>query len=153
MGKYPRTRANRQRIAPFDEKRPIGVIEVGATPVDEPCEYAKKFTQFATLVLDTIANTRQLVYVNRAKILLTDQYFRIRRTLPIYHQDTTTYDGHPCLYQAFVSAYEELETRELDIAPPAIDVPTTPRARSRRKPVPEPDLMDAATINKLILGE
>lgn len=152
MGKYPRTRANRRLLVPEPQGPTPITLEIPR--VDEPCEYAKKFTKFTDLVIATLEHTTQSLHVNRAKILVTDQYFRTRRTLPIYHQDTTTFNNHPCIYQAFVDAYQQLERKELEVAPPAFEIPPPPRPRSRKKPPPPPpDLMDPDTIAKLILGE
>lgn len=151
MGKYPRTRANRLRVLP--ESQGVKAIVLDIPQVDTPCEFAQKFTQLADMVLATLEGTNQLVHVNRAKILITDQYFRVRRTLPIYHQDTTNYNNHPCIYQAFVAAYERLEKKELEVAPPAFEVKYPIRPRSRKKVVPPPDLMNHDTIYHLIMDE
>ena len=153
MGKYPRLTARRNRI--LSEGNPEGVkgIVLTVPQVDIPCEFAEKITHLADMVLATLENTNQLVHVNRAKILITDQYFRVRRTLPIYHQDTTNYNNHPCIYQAFVAAYERLERKELEVAPPAFELKYPIRPRSRKKVVPPPDLLNPDTIRQLILDE
>lgn len=153
MGKHPRLRAHRLQIMPSDVLPSVAgdVIAVSPNPTDEPCEYAKAFTAFADAILATIATANRLVYINRAKLLLTDQYFRVRRTLPIQHQDTTTYDGHPCIYQAFVAAYERIERREVEVAPPSFET-TTVRGRARRKIESEKGYTDPEMIAKMILN-
>ncbi len=151
MEKYPRTRANRLRVLP--ETGGVKAIALSVPQVDIPCEHAEKFTQLADLVLATLEETNQLVHVNRAKILITDQYFRIRRTLPIYHQDTTNYNNHPCIYQAFVAAYERLERKELEVAPPAFEIKYPIKPRSRKKVVTLPNLLTPDTIHRLIMDE
>ena len=150
MGKYPRTRANRLLILPQPEAVPPIVLSM--PQVDTPCEYAEKFTEFADVVLETLKTTTQSLHVNRAKILVTDQYFRIRRTLPIYHQDTTNYNNHPCIYQAWVAAYEKLILKELEVAPPAFEIPPKPAPQSRKKPPPPPpNMLDPELIHRLIM--
>lgn len=153
MDKYPRLKARRARVLADGGVGKSSSIVLNAPKVDTPCEYAEKFTKLADNVLIVLEGTNQLVHVNRAKILITDQYFRIRRTLPIYHQDTTNYNNHPCIYQAFVAAYERLEKKELEVAPPAFEIKYPVRPRSRKKVVPPPDLEDPDTIYHLILNE
>ncbi len=119
----------------------------------EPCSYATTFKAFAENVLAAVKDAKQSVHVNRAKVLLTDQYFRLRRTLPIEHQDCTNASGHPCVYGVFVSAYEALERKELEIVPIAFELPIAARPPSPKVPEKPPDPMNAEIVYRLILGD
>lgn len=121
---------------------------------DQLCEYAVRFKTFTDTLREEMTEATHSVHVNRAKVLLCDQYFRLKRIVPAPHQDTRTYNGHPCIYAVFSEAYDGLDQAALRVVPPAFELPPRPPARKRVKAAePPPDLLDEAMIHRLVFGD
>jgi hypothetical protein len=83
------------------------------------CAYGHRFSLWAEELLSQVTASRTLLSVQHAKLLLVDKYFEWRSFAPRSHQDrTSTRQGHICIFQVFIDAYEALKTIELSLTPP-----------------------------------
>lgn len=92
------------------------------------CVYARKFNLWAEeLCAGAVKdpNTRSLVVINQAKVLLLDKYMEWRSFVPKKHR---AYTGsyHVCIFHIFVTAYDRLKVVELSLTPPMLFLPAPP---------------------------
>jgi hypothetical protein len=146
-----------------DPENPFGPIEADWLPAKPaprkhetgPCNYAVQFSAFAAEILDAVKSSSEQLHINRAKLLIAEQYMRLRRTLPAAHRDKTSRHGHYCIYNVLIDTWDAIEKYELRIAPPSLSLTAAPPRLSLSLPPPEsqPEQLDGVAIGRLILGE
>jgi hypothetical protein len=96
-------------------------------PEPQPyCVYAQRFLAWATQLTTNVAQAPHIVFVNQAKILLVDKYFEWRHSVPRTHRNRLGSNGHVCIFQTFVDAYDQLRVVELSLTPPPLYLPAAP---------------------------
>src|SRR5687767_12188371 len=92
----------------------------------EPCAHARQFSEWAHALLARLLAGADRAALDRTKVLLVDRYFEWRAHVPAQHRNRLGQTGHPCIFQVFADAYQQLKVAELALTPPAAVVP--PRA-------------------------
>lgn len=89
------------------------------------CVFAQRFSDWTSVLYANVAQNPSIVFVNQAKILLLDKYFEWRSFAPKSHRNHLGANGHICLFQVFVEAYERLKVMELSLTPPLLFLPSS----------------------------
>lgn len=92
-------------------------------PRPQQCVYALHFAEWTTQLTANVAQNPHIVFVNQAKIMLVDKYFEWRNSVPKSHRNRLGNNGHICIFQTFVDAYEQIRVVELSLTPPMLYLP------------------------------
>jgi hypothetical protein len=101
------------------------------------CPYALAFAEFADRLCEPEIEGPSIVGVNQAILQLTKKYFEWFNKVPKRHQYHLSENGHTCIFQVFVEAYEKLSMIELTISPPKLYIPPKPPPPAPPPPPPK----------------
>lgn len=113
------------------------------------CEYALPLLEWGETLLNRLSSDPAPLKIGYAKWKVLDRYCRLYCRVTAEHRAETNLDNHPCIHQALLELWQQLEDMDLQAAIPELEPPQLPALAARQIPaVPEVE-----EITGILIGE